>query len=181
MKRRSFFAAAGLSALAATMLSGKASAQSGGKVDAKLAELGIEVAPASAPVAAYVGWRKVGNLVYIAGQVPHDENGNIIGKLGVNMTTEQGYAAARACGISILGQLKSALNGDLDRVKQCIQIQGLVNSADDYTEQHLVINGTSELFRDIWGEAGLAARAAVGTNSLPLGIACEVLAVFEVA
>ena len=181
MERRNFFAAAGVSALAASMLSSKANAQMSGKVDAKLAELGVTVAAAEAPVAAYVGWRKVGNMVYIAGQVPSGPDGLILGRLGDDMTTEQGYAAARACGINILGQLKAACGGDLDRVVKCVQIQGLVRSTDDYTEQHLVVNGTSELFRDIWGEPGLAARAAVGTNSLPLGIACEVLAVFEVA
>lgn len=181
MERRSFFAAAGLSALAASLITKKASAQSMGKIDAKLAELGVEVKAAEAPVAAYVGYRVVGNLVYIAGQVPAGPDGLITGKVGKDLTTEQGKAAARACGINILGQLKSACGGNLDRVKQCVQIQGLVNSADDFTEQHLVINGTSELFRDIWGEPGLAARAAVGTNSLPLGIACEVLAVFELA
>ena len=181
MERRSFFAAAGATALGATILSSKASAQSAGMIDAKLAELGIEISGAEAPVAAYVGWRKVGNMVYVAGQVPSGPDGLVTGKLGGDMTTEQGYQAARYCGINILSQLKSALNGNLDRVKQCVQIQGLVNSTDDYTEQHLVVNGTSELFRDIWGEPGLAARAAVGTNSLPLGICCEVLAVFEVA
>lgn len=181
MERRSFFAAAGVSALAASILTSKAAAQSSGKVDTKLAELGVEVKVAEAPVAAYVGWRKVGNMVYIAGQVPAGPDGLVLGTLGDNMTTEQGYTAARYCGINILGQLKAACGGDLDRVKQCIQIQGLVNSTDSFTEQHLVVNGTSELFRDIWGEPGLAARAAVGTNSLPLGIACEVLAVFEVA
>lgn len=182
MERRSFFAAAGITALGASLLTSKASAQSAGKIEAKLAELGVEVKGVSAPVAAYVGWRKVGNMVYIAGQVPRDESGApIIGKLGDNMTTEQGYVAARACGVSLLGELKAACGGDLDRVVKCVQIQGLVNSTDDFTEQHLVVNGTSELFRDIWGEPGLAARAAVGTNSLPLGIACEVLAVFEVA
>ena len=181
MERRSFFAAAGLSALAASALANKASAQMSGKIDAKLAELGVEVKAAEAPVAAYVGWRKVDNIVYIAGQVPAGPDGLILGKLGDNMTTEQGYEAAKACGVNILGQLKAACDGNLDRVKQCLQIQGLVSSTDDFTEQHLVVNGTSELFRDIWGEPGLAARAAVGTNSLPLGIACEVLAVFEIA
>ncbi|MDG1858038.1 MAG: RidA family protein [Emcibacteraceae bacterium] len=181
MKRRSFFAAAGATALGATLLAGKASAQSGGKVDAKLAELGVEVKAAEASVAAYVGWRKVGNMVYIAGQVPAGPDGLVLGKLGENMTTEEGYMAARYCGINILGQLKAACGGDLDRVKQCVQIQGLVSSSDDFTEQHFVVNGTSELFRDIWGEPGLAARAAVGTNSLPLGICCEVLATFEIA
>ena len=181
MERRSFFAAAGATALGVSLLSGKAAAQSGGKIDAKLAELGVEVKAAEAPVAAYVGWRKVGNLVYVAGQVPAGPDGLVLGTVGKDLTMEQGKAAARYCGINILGQLKAACGGNLDRVKQCIQIQGLVNSADDFTEQHLVLNGTSELFRDIWGEPGLAARAAVGTNSLPLGIACEVLAIFEVA
>ena len=180
MERRRFFTAAGVTVLGASLLSSKAMAQSGGKVDAKLSELGVEIKAADAPVAAYVGWRKVGNMVYIAGQVPRDENGPIVGKLGDNMTTEQGYAAARACGIALLSQLKSACDDDLDRVVKCVQIQGLVNSTDDFTEQHLVVNGTSELFRDIWGELGLAARAAVGTNSLPLGICFEVLASFEV-
>lgn len=181
MERRNFFAAAGATALGAALLSTKANAQSGGMVDAKLAELGIDIPAVSAPVAAYVGWRKVGNMVYIAGQVPSGPDGLITGKLGENMTTEEGYQAARACGINIIAQLKAALDGNLDRVVQCVQIQGLVSSSDDFTEQHLVINGCSELFRDIWGEPGLAARAAVGTNSLPLGIACEVLASFEVA
>ena len=181
MERRTFFAAAGLSALSASLLSSKASAQMGGKVDAKLVELGVEVKAAEAPVAAYVGWRKVGNMVYIAGQVPAGPDGLVLGTVGKDLTMEQGKTAARYCGINILGQLKAACDGNLDRVKQCVQIQGLVNSSDDFTEQHLVINGTSELFRDIWGEPGLAARAAVGTNSLPLGIACEVLASFEIA
>jgi enamine deaminase RidA (YjgF/YER057c/UK114 family) len=181
MERRSFFAAAGISALTASLLSSKASAQSMGKIDAKLAELGIEVKAAEAPVATYVGWRKVGNMVYIAGQLPVGPDGPMIGTVGKDLTMEQGKMGARYCGINLLGQLKSACGGNLDRVKQCVQIQGLVNSSDDFTEQHLVVNGTSELFRDIWGELGLAARAAVGTNSLPLGICCEVLAVFEVA
>ncbi len=180
MKRRSFFTATGMAMLSGSLFSATAAAQSKGQIDARLSELNIDVKAAEAPVAAYVGWRKVGNMVYIAGQVPSGPNGLIKGKLGDDMTTEQGYLAARYCGINILAQLKSACGGDLDQVVRCIQIQGLVNSSDDYTEQHLVINGTSELFRDIWGEPGLAARAAIGTNSLPLGISCEVIATFEV-
>ena len=146
-----------------------------GKVDAKLAELGIELPEAATPIAAYTPIRKVGNMVYIAGQGPGNQ-----GVVGRDYTTDEAYVFARDAGISVLSQLKKACDGDLNRVVQCVQLQGIVRCTDDFTEQHLVINGTSELFRDVFGEVGLAARAAVGTNSLPVGFVCEVIATFEV-
>ena len=149
---------------------------SGGRVDAKLAELGIELPEANTPIAAYTPFRKVGNMVYIAGQGPA-----ISGTVGIEFTLAEGYDAARSAAISVLSQLKAACDGDLDRVVQCVQLQGLVRSTDDFTEQHLVINGASELLRDVFGDAGLAARAAVGTNALPVGFVCEVIATFEIA
>lgn len=183
MFRRALFASALASFLAACGKTEQAAepeaetpAPPSGRVDAKLAELGIELPEAATPIAAYTPFRKVGNMVYIAGQGPQDR-----GVVGSDYTTEQAYGFARAAGISVLSQLKKACDGDLDRVVQCVQLQGIVRSTDDFTEQHLVINGTSELFRDIFGEAGLAARAAVGTNALPVGFVCEVIATFEVA
>ena len=151
-------------------------ASSGGKIDAKLAELGIEIPEAATPIAAYTPIRKVNNMVYIAGQGPQ-----LRGTVGKEFTREEGYDAARSAAISVLSQLKKACDGDLDRVKQCVQLQGLVRCTDDFTEQHLVINGASELLRDVFGDAGLAARAAVGTNALPVGFVCEVIATFEIA
>ncbi len=176
MLRRALFASLMAAVLSACGKSQQeASVVSGGKIDAKLKELGIILPEASTPIAAYTPYRVVDNLVYIAGQGPSNQ-----GKLGRDFTTEQGYGFARDAGIGALSQLKKACDGDLDRVVQCVQIQGIVNCTADFTEQHLVINGCSELFRDLFGDRGLAARAAVGTNSLPVGFACEVITVFEI-
>ncbi len=148
---------------------------SGGKIDARLKELGIEIPEAATPIAAYTPIRMVGNMVYIAGQGP-----KMSGTVGIEFTRDQAYGAARSAAISVLSQLKKACDGDLDRVVQCVQLQGIVRSTPDFTEQHLVINGASELLRDVFGDAGLAARAAVGTNALPVGFVCEVIATFEI-
>lgn len=156
--------------------SASSGAMSVGKIDAKLAELGIEIPEAAVPIAAYTPIRKVGNMVYIAGQGPQ-----MSGTVGIEYTLEDGKDAARQAAISVLSQLRKACDGDLDRVKQCVQLQGIVRCTDDFTEQHLVINGASELLRDVFGDAGLAARAAVGTNALPVGFVCEVIATFEIA
>ncbi len=153
-----------------------APAPTGGKIDARLAELGIEVPEAMVPIAAYTPIRKVGNMVYIAGQGPR-----MTGTAGIGYTLEEGKDAARQAAIAVLSQLKSACDGDLDRVVQCVQLQGIVRCVPEFTEQHLVINGASELLRDVFGDAGLAARAAVGTNALPVGFVCEVIATFEIA
>lgn len=185
MFRRAFLTSIVTSILAACGKSEQASEEkmqsklaqgNSGRIDAKLAELGIELPEARTPIAAYTPIRKVGNMVYIAGQGPSNQ-----GVVGKDYTTEQAYQMAREAGILVLSQLKAACDGDLDRVVQCVQLQGLVRATSDYTEQHLVINGTSELFRDVFGDSGLAARAAVGTNSLPVGFVCEVIATFEIA
>lgn len=154
---------------------GTSEVKSEGKIDAKLKELGITIPEAASPIAAYTPIRKVGDMVYIAGQGPQ-----MIGKVGREYTREDGYEAARLAGISVLSLLKKACDGDLDRVVQCVQLQGIVNCVPEFTEQHLVINGCSELLRDVFGESGLAARAAVGTNSLPVGFVCEVIATFQI-
>ncbi len=180
MKRRSFFSAIGLGALLASA-AGVARSANMGKIDRRLQELGITLPDAPAPVAAYKTFRISGNLVYIAGQGPiHSPEHPGFGRIGQDLTTEQGYQAARTTGLNILAQLKKACGGDLDRVVKCVQIQGIVKCTDDYKDSPKVINGASELFRDIFGESGLAARAALGTNALPGGIACEIMSTWEI-
>ena len=135
---------------------------------------------ATAPVGSYVATKVVGKLLYISGQVSIDENGNLIkGKLGKELKTEDGYKAATRCALSITAHAKKACNNDLSKIKSCIKLTGFVNSTDDYTEQPKVINGASELIVKIFGEKGMHTRAAISANSLPLGVAVEVDAIFE--
>ena len=146
----------------------------------KIKELKIELPEAKPPVGNYVATKIVGNLLYISGQVSINSNGELIkGKVGKDLTTDDAYKAAERCGISIISQLKKACEGDLSKVKSCIKLTGFVNSTDDYTEQPMVINGASDLIVSIFGEAGMHTRAAVSTNSLPLGVSVEVDAIFE--
>lgn len=183
MKRRSFMGLVGLgSFLAGSVgLTKNATASSSGKIDQRLKELGITLPPAPGAKAAYVPYRIVGNLVYIAGQGPiHSDETPAFGRVGHDLTTKQGYAAARTVGFNMLAQLKKACGGNLDRVVQAVQIQGIVQCSDDYHDSPKVINGASELLRDVFGDRGLAARAAIGTNALPMNIACEILSVFEI-
>ena len=147
----------------------------------KLKELNIDLPKATAPVGSYVATKEVGKLLYISGQISIDQSGNLIkGKLGKNLSVEEGYEAAKRCALSIVSQTKNHLSGNLSRVKSCIKLTGFVNSTDDFTEQPKVINGASETIVKIFGEAGMHARAAVSTNSLPLGVAVEVDAIFEI-
>ena len=147
----------------------------------KIKELKIELPEAKAPVGNYVATKIVGNLLYVSGQVSIDSNGELIkGKVGKDLTTDEAYKAAERCGISIISQLKKACEGDLSKVKSCIKLTGFVNSTDDYTEQPKVINGASDLIVSIFGEVGMHTRAAVSTNSLPLGVSVEVDAIFEI-
>ena len=147
----------------------------------KLKELNIDLPKATAPVGSYVATKEVGKLLYISGQISIDQNGNLIkGKLGKNLNVEEGYEAAKRCALSIVSQIKNHLSGNLSRVKSCIKLTGFVNSTDDFTEQPKVINGASETIVKIFGDAGMHARAAVSTNSLPLGVAVEVDAIFEI-
>ena len=146
----------------------------------KIKELKIELPEAKAPVGNYVATKKVGNLLYISGQVSINSNGELIkGKVGKDLTTDEAYKAAERCGISIIAQVKNACDGDLSRVKSCIKLTGFVNSTNDYTDQPKVINGASDLIASVFGEAGMHTRAAVSTNSLPLGVSVEVDAIFE--
>lgn len=149
-------------------------------IDQRLAELGITLPAAAAPVAAYVPAVLTGNLLHISGQVSFAEDGSrITGRLGENMSLEEGQAAARRCGLMLLAQMKLAL-GSLDRVSRIVKLGVFVNSSADFTDQPKVANGASELMQDVFGEAGRHARAAVGVPALPLGVAVEVDAIVEV-
>ena len=150
-------------------------------IDARLAELGITLPDAPAPAANYVPFTRVGDLVYISGQVSRDEKGFILGKLGDDTGPEQGYAAARACALALIAQLRAACDGDLDRLAQVVKLTGFVNATPDFTDHPKVINGASDLFAEVFGDKGRHARAAVGSVSLPLGVAVEVEGIFQVA
>lgn len=152
-----------------------------GQVDAKLAELGLEVPEAAAPVANYVGYVQTGNLIFVSGQVTL-KDGKFMhqGKLGAEMSIEEGQEAAKLCALNIIGQLKVACGGDLDRVKRIVKLGGFVNSTPEFTDQPKVINGASDLMVAVFGDAGRHARAAVSAGSLPLGVAVEIDAVVEI-
>lgn len=148
-------------------------------IEDKLTELGITLPDAPTPAANYVPFAQTGNLIFISGQISADENGLILGKLGANMETEAGAAAARRCGLALIAQLKAA-TGSLDKVKRVVKLTGFVNSTPDFTDQPKVINGCSDLMVEVFGDAGRHARAAVSAPSLPLGVAVEIEAIFEV-
>ena len=146
----------------------------------KIQELKVKLPEAKPPVGSYVATKIVGNLLFISGQISIAENGELIkGKIGKDLSTEQGYDAAKRCGLSIVAQAKVACNGDLSKIKSCIKLTGFVNSTEDFTEQPKVINGASDLIATIFGDVGMHTRAAVSTNSLPLGVSVEVDAIFE--
>ena len=148
--------------------------------DKKILELGIELPEAKEPAGNYVATKIVGKLLYISGQISINAEGQLIkGKVGKELTTEQGYEAARRCGLSLVAQAKAACDGDFSKIKSCIKLTGYVNSTEDFTEQPKVINGASDLIASIFGDAGMHTRAAVSTNSLPLGVSVEVDAIFE--
>ena len=148
--------------------------------DDKIKELNIKLPEAKAPVGSYVATKISGNLLYISGQISIDEKGNLIkGKVGKDLSTEDGYKAAERCGLSIVAQVKKACDNDLSKVKSCIKLTGYVNSTDNFIEQPKVINGASNLISSIFGVSGMHTRAAVSTNSLPLGVSVEVDAIFE--
>ena len=146
----------------------------------KLKELGISLPEAKAPVGNYVATKIAGKLLFISGQISINENGELIkGKVGKDLDTDAGYNAARRCALSIVAQVKKACDNDLSKIKSCIKLTGFVNSTDDFVEQPKVINGASDLIAEIFGDAGMHTRAAVSTNSLPLGVSVEVDAIFE--
>ena len=148
--------------------------------DQKINELNINLPKAADPVGSYVATKISGKMLFISGQISIDENGNLIkGKLGKDLVTDDGYMAAERCALSIVAQAKKACNDDLSKIKSCIKLTGFVNSTEDFVEQPKVINGASDLIASIFGDNGMHTRAAVSTNSLPLGVAVEVDAIFE--
>ena len=149
-------------------------------IDEKIKQLNIVLPKATPPVGSYVATKEVKKLLYISGQISIDIDGNLIkGKLGKDFTTEQGYEAAVRCALSIVSQAKKHLSNDLSKIKSCIKLTGFVNSTDDFIEQPKVINGSSDTIVKIFGESGIHTRAAISSNSLPLGVAVEVDAIFE--
>tara|TARA_B100000780_G_C21095933_1_gene442000 strand:+ start:896 stop:1357 length:462 start_codon:yes stop_codon:yes gene_type:complete len=147
----------------------------------KLNTLNIDVTNPPKVVGSYLAYRQVGKFIYVSGQLPFRKDGTLIkGKLGLDMTIEQGQEAAKICTVNIISQVNLACGGDIDKVKNCIKITGFVNSTDSFVDQPKVINGASELLVEIFGDNGKHARAAVSVNSLPLGVAVEIEAIFEI-
>lgn len=152
-----------------------------GKIESRLAELKLELPQAGAPLANYVPTVRTGNLLFVSGQICQwNGERRFIGKLGQDITLEQGQEAARLCGLNILAHARQALDGDLDRIVRCVRLGGFVNSLPDFVQQPQVVNGCSDLMVAVLGDAGRHARAAVGVSALPGGVAVEVDAVFEV-
>ncbi len=149
-----------------------------GRYETKLAELGVTLPDAPAPAANYVPFVIVGDLVHVSGQISNGPQGQIKGRLGDSMSIEEGAAAARACAISLLAQVKAACGGDLDRLVRVVKLVGFVNSTPDFTDQPKVVNGASDFMVAALGDAGRHARSAVGVASLPFGVAVEVEGIF---
>lgn len=153
-----------------------------GRIDQRLAELGISLPTVTPPAANYIPWVRTGDLVHIAGQVPFWSGElRFVGKLGREFDIAQGQDAARLVCLNVLAQLKSALDGDLDRVVRAVKLNGFVNCEPDFGDQPKVINGASDLLVAVFDDAGRHARAAVGVASLPFGVAVEIDAIFQVA
>ena len=152
------------------------------RIEARLSELGLTLPEAAAPAANYVPYVQSGNLVFVAGQITL-LNGELkyVGRVGQDFTTGEAYEAAKLCGLNLIAQVKAACGGDLDRVKRVVRLGGFVNCTDAFTDQPKVINGASDLMAEVFGDAGKHARAAVGVNTLPLGVAVEVEGLFEIA
>ncbi len=151
------------------------------EIEKRIKDLKINLPEAKAPVGAYVATKIIGNFLFISGQLPLDQNLKLItGKIGRDLNLKEGYIAAERCGLSIISQSKKALNGNLDKIKSCVKITGYVNSTDDFVDQPKVINGASDIIAKILDKKGEHTRAAVSVNSLPLGVAVEVDAIFEI-
>ena len=150
-------------------------------ISKKLEDLNIQLPKAPDPVGAYVAFKKVNNLLFISGQLPISNDGKMIkGQIGKDLTLEDGLQASKLCVINILAQAKKALNGDLNNIKNCVKITGFVNSTDDFKDQPKVINPASETLSAVFGDKGKHARVAISANSLPLGAAVEIDAIFEI-
>ena len=148
--------------------------------DDKIKELKIILPEAKPPVGNYVATKIVGKMLFVSGQISIDENAQLIkGKVGKELDTEAGYNAAKRCALSIIAQVKKACDNDLSKVRSCVKLTGFVNSTDEFTDQPKIINGASDLIAAVFGNSGMHTRAAVSTNSLPLGVSVEVDAIFE--
>ena len=148
--------------------------------ESKIKELGIILPEAKAPVGNYVATKIIGKMLFVSGQISIDENGELIkGKVGKDLDMESAYNAAKRCALSIIAQVKKACDNDLSKIESCIKLTGFVNSTDEFTDQPKVINGASDLIASVFGDSGMHTRAAVSTNSLPLGVSVEVDAIFE--
>ncbi|ARO13677.1 Endoribonuclease L-PSP family protein [Ketogulonicigenium robustum] len=150
-------------------------------IETRLADLGITLPEAPMPAANYVPYVVVGDMIHISGQISMADGALIKGRLGDDLDIPAGAAAARACGLNLLAQLKAACGGDLSRVKRVVKLGGFVNSAPAFTDQPEVINGASDLMVEVFGDAGRHARAAVGVAALPRGVAVEVEGLFQIA
>ncbi len=146
----------------------------------KIKELKINLPEAKAPVGNYVATKVSGKMLFVSGQISIDEAGQLIkGKIGKDLDTEAGYNAAKRCALSIIAQVKKACDNDLSKIKSCVKLTGFVNSTDEFIDQPKVLNGASDLIASVFGDDGMHTRAAVSTNSLPLGVSVEVDAIFE--
>ena len=149
-------------------------------IDAKLKEMGLILPKATDPVGSYVATKISGNLLYISGQISINADGQLIkGKVGKDLNTEEAYKAAQRCALNIIAQAKKACSDDLSKIKSCVKLTGFVNSTDEFVEQPKVVNGASDLIKNVFGDNGTHTRAAVSANSLPLGVAVEIEAIFE--
>ena len=151
-----------------------------GKIETRLAELGVTLPDAPAPAANYVPWAVDGDTVWVSGQISAGPDGMITGKLGEDLDVTAGAAAARACAISLLAQVKVALGGDLDRLDRVLKLTGFVNSTPDFIDQPKVINGASDFLVEVLGEAGQHSRSAVSAGALPFGVAVEIEGIFQI-
>ena len=149
-------------------------------ITSRLAELGVTLPDAPAPAANYVPFVQVGNMVYVSGQISNGPDGFITGKLGADMETAAGAAAAKTCAISLLAQVKAACGGDIERLVRVVKLTGFVNSTADYGEQPAVINGASDFLVEALGDVGRHSRSAVSAASLPFGVAVEIEGIFEI-
>ena len=148
--------------------------------DDNLKKMNLKLPKAPDPVGSYIATKISNKFLFISGQISMDENGNLIkGKLGKDLNTDKGYKAAERCALNIIAQAKKACGEDLSKIKSCIKLTGFVNSTEDFIEQPKVINGASDTIAKIFGDSGKHTRAAVSVNSLPLGVAVEVEAIFE--
>jgi len=151
-----------------------------GKIEARLAEMGLELPEAPAPAANYVPFVISGDLVFVSGQIPKIGDRLITGKLGADMSVEEAREAAKICALNLLAQVRAACGGDLDRLERVVKLGGFVNCTPDFTEHPQVVNGASDFLGELLGERGAHARAAVGCVSLPLGVAVEIEGVFRI-